>query len=66
MSGYTDAELTALRAAYAAGILSVSYEGRTVTYATGNDLLARIREIERDTGASKPSRASFASFSRGY
>lgn len=64
---FTDAELSALRRAYAAGVLTVSYQGRTVTYGNAADLLSRIRELEKATGASasKP-RSAFSAFSRGY
>ena len=45
---WTQTDLDALRAAYAAGVLSVSVSGRTVTYASGEDLARRIREIEAE------------------
>lgn len=67
MTAFTDAELAALRAAYAKGVLRVEYEGRSVVYGGAADLLARIREIERsmDTASGTRRTASFASFSRG-
>ena len=65
MSDYTDTELQALKRAYAAGQVTVSYENRSVTFATGNDLLARIREIERDMGTTARPKAGVAGFSRG-
>ena len=46
MSDFTDAELSALRRAYATGTLRVTYDGKTVEYGSGADLLARIRVIE--------------------
>lgn len=64
VSDYTDAELQALKKAYAAGMLTVTYEGRSVTYGGAADLLSRIREIERDMGGKRP-QAGVAGFSRG-
>lgn len=66
MSDYSDAELAALRRAYASGRLRLDYEGKSVTYGSAEDLLSRIRELERSTGAT-PRRPSvgFAGFSRG-
>lgn len=43
---WTQAELDALRSAYASGTTRVTYEGRTVEYDTGASLLDRIRVIE--------------------
>ncbi len=67
MSDWTDAELSALRRAYARGTTRVSYEGKTVEYGSAEDLLSRIRTIEREmAGASKPLPvAGFAGFKRG-
>lgn len=45
---WTQAELDALRSAYAAGVTTVSAMGRTVTYASGEDIARRIREIEAE------------------
>ena len=65
---WSQSELDALRAAFAAGTLRVTYDGRTVEYGDGGDLLKRIRIIEREMEAeaegAKPSR-SLASFSKG-
>lgn len=65
---WTQAELAALKSAYAQGVTKVSYEGKTVEYASGTDLLSRIREIEGEiasvTGKKKPV-AGFVRFSRG-
>lgn len=64
---WTSEELEALRRAYAAGTLRVSYEGRTVEYGSAADLLSRIRTIEREMTASSDDRlpvAGFASFAR--
>ncbi len=42
---WTQSELDALKAAYAQGVTRVSYENKTVEYASGSDLLARIQQI---------------------
>ncbi len=65
---WTDTELAALKAAYASGTLRVSYDGRSIEYASEADLIKRIRTIERAIAASsgtRPPVAGFASFSRG-
>ena len=65
---WSQTELDALRSAFAAGTLRVTYDGRTVEYGDAADLLKRIRIIEREmaaeAGSAKPSR-SLASFSKG-
>lgn len=66
MSDFTEAELSALRRAYAAGSLRVQHGDRSVTYDDAAGLLSRIRELERDLGTSSPKLAGFASFNRGY
>ena len=65
---WTQAELGALKSAYASGTLRVSYEGKTVEYAGAIDLLSRIRTIEREMAASARGMlpvAGLAGFSRG-
>jgi hypothetical protein len=65
---WTQAELDALKSAYASGTLRVSYEGKTVEYAGAIDLLSRIRTIEREMATSARARrpvAGLAGFSRG-
>ena len=65
---WSQTELDALRAAFAAGTLRVTYDGRTVEYGDAGDLLKRIRIIEREmatiSDGAKPSR-SLASFTKG-
>jgi hypothetical protein len=65
---WSQSELDALRSAFAAGTLRVTYDGRTVEYGDANDLLKRIRIIEREmtaeAGGAKPSR-SLAAFTKG-
>jgi len=67
VSDWTETELAALRRAYASGTLRVSYDGKTVEYGTAEDLLGRIRTIERAmNGADKPMpMAGYAGFKRG-
>lgn len=65
---WTQAELDALKQAYAAGTTVVQYEGKRVEYPSSADLLSRIRVIERDlekqAGRKQPV-AGFVSHSRG-
>jgi hypothetical protein len=65
---WSQAELDALRRAYASGTLRVSYDGKTVEYGSEDDLLRRIRTLEAalaaQAGKPKP-RRSLASFRRG-
>lgn len=67
MTSWSDTELAALKRAYASGTLRVSYDGKSVEYGSAEDLITRIRTIERDVAASnKPLPvAGFAGFSRG-
>lgn len=44
---YTQTELDALRQAYANGVLSVEYEGKTVRYGDAADLKLRLDTLER-------------------
>lgn len=64
---WTQAELDALRRAYASGTLRVTYDGRTVEYGSAADLLARIRTIESamqaEAGQPRPV-AGYAGFGR--
>ena len=65
---WSQAELAALRKAYASGTLRVSYEGRSVEYGSEADLLRRIRTIESEmaTAEGRPKRKrSFATFRKG-
>jgi hypothetical protein len=66
--GWTEAELEALRRAYASGTLRVSYDGKSIEYGAATDLLARIRTIEAAmaavAGRPKP-RRSYAAFRKG-
>ena len=67
MTEWTETELSALRRAYASGTTRVSYDGKSVDYGSAEDLLARIRTIERAiTGTTQQLPiAGRAGFSRG-
>ena len=65
---WSQAELDALRKAYASGTLRVSYDGRSVEYGSAADLLRRIRTIEarwRRPTAGRSRKRSFAAFRKG-
>lgn len=66
---YTQAELDALRRAYARGVRRVTYEGKTVEFDSAAELKSRIDDIERQLskagGKARP-RAAYAGFSRGH
>ena len=65
---WSQAELDALRKAYASGTLRVSYDGRSVEYGSEADLIRRIRTIETEMavaeGRPRP-RRSLATFRKG-
>ena len=65
---YSQAELDALRKAYASGVLEVRYDGKVTRYDSGPELLDRIRVIEtemsRAAGGSAAPVAGYASFRR--
>lgn len=68
----TQSFLDALVSAYATGQTSISYDGRAVTFANGDDLRARIREVAAGLGVADPlglkastPRAFVIGFSRG-
>lgn len=67
MADWTETELSALRRAYASGTTRVSYDGKSIDYGSADDLLARIRTIERAVaGTTNPLPiAGRAGFSRG-
>ncbi len=64
---YSETELDALKAAYAQGIKRLSYDGKTVEYDSGAEILRRIRVIESEiaaaAGTAKPV-AGYATFRR--
>ncbi len=65
---WTQAELDALKAAYASGTTRVTYDGKTVEYDSEAALLRRIQTIEgainAEGGTPRPV-AGYASFGRG-
>jgi len=65
---WTQAELDALRRAYARGTLRVAYDGKTVEYGSEADLKRRIETIESAIavmeGKPRPI-AGYAGFGRG-
>ena len=67
MTDWTETKLSALRRAYASGTTRVSYDGKSDDYGSADDLLARIRTIERViAGTTQPLPiAGLAGFSRG-
>ena len=65
---WSQAELDALRRAYASGTLRVTYNGKTVEYGSADDLLKRIQTIENAISAASGSPrpiAGYAGFGRG-
>jgi hypothetical protein len=65
---WTQAELDALKAAYASGTMRVTYDGKTVEYDSEAALLRRIQTIEgainAAAGTPRPA-AGYAAFDRG-
>ena len=67
---WTQADLDALKEAYATGTLRVRLpDGREVSYPSGDDLLRRIRIVEADLTAASAGQPTpvgrFATFRRG-
>ena len=65
---WTQAELDALKAAYASGTTRVTYEGKTVEYDSEAALLRRIQTVEAEVNAAAGTKrpiAGYASFGRG-
>lgn len=62
-------EIAALEKAIATGATRVTYENRTVEYASFESLLARLRYLKSVTnggaGYARPASAGFATFDRG-
>lgn len=67
MAGYTQAQLDAIKLAYASGVTRVSYDGKTTEYRSLSEMRQIITTIEADlaaqTGRPRPI-AGFASFRR--
>lgn len=67
MAGFTEAQLEAIRLAYASGVTRVSYDGKTTEYRSLAEMRQIIATIEADlaarAGRQRPV-AGFASFRR--
>jgi hypothetical protein len=66
MSGYSQAQIDALRTAIAMGVTQVSYQGRTTTYRSLQEMRDTLAMMERSvsSAAFSPRRTSFATFRR--
>ncbi len=53
---YTQSQLDAIKTAIASGTLTVTHNGRSITYRSTQDLLAVKREIESELNASSTTR----------
>lgn len=61
---YTTTHLAALREAIATGTLTVTYDGKTVTYRSLSDLLRIVALMERALGQGGAARAVYPEFTR--
>lgn len=67
MAGFTQAQLDAIKRAYASGVTEVSYDGKTTKYRSLIEMRQIIATIEADLaaqGGKKQPIAGFASFRR--
>ena len=62
---WTQAEIDALKAAYAKGVLRVRYLGQETQFASGEDMLARIAMMEGELNTATIQRHRYASVSKG-
>jgi hypothetical protein len=65
---YTQAQVTALKNAVAAGVRTVTTDGHSVTYASTSEMLRVISVMEKELDASagrKKSRLTYPTFERG-
>ena len=65
---WSQAELDALKTAFASGTLRVRYEDKLIEYGSADDLMKRIQTIENEIRASSGNPrpvAGYASFGRG-
>jgi hypothetical protein len=64
---FTQAQIDALKQAIALGVTQVSYQGRTTTYRSLDEMKAALRmlEAEVNTGGATPRRTTYATFRRG-
>ena len=66
---YTQDDIDRLKAVIASGVQRANYNGRDVTYASLDKLIALLRIMEAEVGAATGvpvTRRSYASFSKGY
>ena len=62
-----EAQLDALRAAYRSGAQSVNYDGKSVTYRSGAEMLAAILSLENALGINtNPRRVVIRGGSKGW
>ncbi|MGW1423845.1 phage head-tail joining protein [Bradyrhizobium manausense] len=59
------AQLDALKRAYRSGTRSLTYEGRSIVYADGEEMRAAIASLETELGLSRPAIGVVRS-SKGY
>lgn len=68
MAAYTQAQLDAIRRAYASGVTRVTHDGMTTEYRSREDMRRIIAEIEAELAAEATGRgqpvAGFAAFKR--
>jgi hypothetical protein len=64
---FTQAQIDALKAAIALGVTQVSYQGRTTTYRSLDEMKSALRmmESEVNAGGSTPRTTTYATFRRG-
>ncbi|MRI57420.1 hypothetical protein D8770_26310 [Methylobacterium sp. DB1607] len=60
------AQIAALEAALAQGVLSVSYEGKSASYRSFEEMIQVIAYLKRQSSPKKRPVAGFAGFGRGY
>lgn len=63
---FTTADLVALTKAIASGARSVSYDGRSVTYGSLDEMWALRRQMQVALGLASPSRTILAMHDRGF
>ncbi|MBF0305769.1 MAG: hypothetical protein HQL41_08995 [Alphaproteobacteria bacterium] len=66
MASYSEAELAALRKAYASGALMVRYGDKQITYGSSHDLRTRITELETAINGRRPVKQVRIVTSKGF
>lgn len=64
MANFTEAQIAALRAAIAAGMRRVTYDGKTVEYASLKEMREALEMMEADVNG-RPTRRALAAFANG-